>query len=99
MSERKRKAFTTGVHSTAPQPASNPQDDVTIERLERGLALLAYLIERDGPVYAPLFERLERELEAMRSRDDTVSRAKRLLESYSGRPPFLSLAPPRMREA
>jgi hypothetical protein len=54
---------------------------VTVERLERGLAVLAYLISRDGPVCAPLYEKLERELEALRNSEDTVSRAKRLLES------------------
>ncbi|WP_439925665.1 hypothetical protein [Nitrobacter sp. JJSN] len=69
-------------------------EPITIERLERGLALLAYLIELDGPVHAPLFEKLERELEALRSREDTVVRAKRLLETYSGRNPCLSLPPP-----
>jgi hypothetical protein len=35
---------------------------VTIERLERGLALSAYLVVLDGPVAVPIFERLEREL-------------------------------------
>ncbi|MCK1316639.1 hypothetical protein [Bradyrhizobium sp. 23] len=30
-----------GVHSTAPRPASDPQDTVTIERLDRALALCA----------------------------------------------------------
>jgi hypothetical protein len=34
--------------------------DVNVERLEHALAFLAYLIELDGPVYAPLFEKLER---------------------------------------
>lgn len=98
MSERQKKSFTTGVHSTALRPKSDPHGEVTIERLERGLALLAYLIELDGPVYAPLFEKLERELEAMRSRENTVARAKRLLESYREEN-RLSLAPPRMSEA
>jgi hypothetical protein len=56
-------------------------EPVTIERVERGLVLLAYLIARDGPVYAPLFEKLERKLESLRARDDTVGRAKRLLEN------------------
>jgi hypothetical protein len=55
--------------------------EVTIERLERGLALCAYLVVLDGPVMVPLFERLERELAAMRQTQDTVARAKRLLES------------------
>jgi hypothetical protein len=58
--------------------------EVTIERLERGLAICAYLMVRDGPIVAPLFERMESDLAAMRQTQDTVERAKRLLESYSG---------------
>ncbi|WP_271575136.1 hypothetical protein [Bradyrhizobium sp. CCBAU 11361] len=69
-------------------------EPVTIERLERALALCAHLIERDGPVVVPLFERLERELAMMRRTEDTVERAKRLLESYSSRHRLLSLPPP-----
>jgi hypothetical protein len=61
-------------------------EPVTIERLERGLALLAYFTMRDGPVYAPLFEKLERELASLRARDDTMGRAKRLLETWAGLP-------------
>jgi hypothetical protein len=56
---------------------------VTVERLERALVLLAYAMECDGPVYAPLFDKLERELETLRSQQDTLSRAKRLLASYT----------------
>jgi hypothetical protein len=67
---------------------------VNVERLELGLAALAYIMTRDGPVVVPLFEALEKELIALRQRQDTVGRAKRLLESYSGRHPCLSLAPP-----
>jgi hypothetical protein len=67
-------------------------EPVTIERLEGGLAVLAYIMSLDGSVYAPLFEKLERERAALRSCEDTVARAKRLLETYSG--PRLSLAPP-----
>jgi hypothetical protein len=67
-------------------------EPVTIERLEWWMALLAYMMSLDGPVYAPLFEKLEREREAMRQQEDTVSRAKRLLETYGGQ--RLSLAPP-----
>jgi hypothetical protein len=54
--------------------------EVTIERLERALALCAYLVVLDGPKTAPLFERMERELESLRARDNTVARAQRLLE-------------------
>lgn len=67
---------------------------VTVERLERALALCAYLVERDGLRLVPLFERLERELAAMRQTDSTMDRVKRLLASYSGQYPLLSLAPP-----
>jgi len=66
-------------------PTFRIQEPVTIERLERGLALLAYLVVLDGPVLAPLFDRFERELQTMRAGQDTVSRAKRLLESYRDR--------------
>jgi hypothetical protein len=56
-------------------------EQITIERVERALALCAYFLVRDGPVIAPIFEKLERELEVMRTREDTVARAKRLLEN------------------
>jgi hypothetical protein len=56
-------------------------DEITIERLERALALCAYLVELDGPIMVPMFERLERDLEALRRQEDTVERAKRLLEN------------------
>lgn len=55
---------------------------VTIERLERALALAAYVVVLDGPIAAPLFDRLERELAAARAAGDTVSRARALLDSY-----------------
>ncbi len=67
---------------------------VTVERLELGLAALAYIMDRDGPVIAPIFERLERELAMMRKTQDTVARAKRLLESHGGQPPLAAIAPP-----
>jgi hypothetical protein len=54
-------------------------EPVTIERLERALAVCAHLVVRDGPVVVPIFERLERELAAMRSNEATVVRAKALL--------------------
>lgn len=54
---------------------------VTLERIERGLVVVAYLMER-GLDIAPIFEKLEREAETMRSHQDATSRAKRLLDSY-----------------
>jgi hypothetical protein len=56
-------------------------EPVTVARLERALALTAYLLVRDGPVVAPLLESLERDLAAMRRQANTVARAKRLLEN------------------
>jgi hypothetical protein len=57
-------------------------EPVTLDRLERGLALMAYLVALDGEVLVPLFEKLERDLEAMRSNQDTITRARKLAESY-----------------
>jgi hypothetical protein len=36
--------------------------------LSAGLALLAWIIARDGPAVVPLYEKLERELAAMRAK-------------------------------
>lgn len=55
---------------------------VTLQRIERGLVVAAYLMELHGPVMAPIFERLEREAEAMRSSQDAQGRAKKLLDAY-----------------
>lgn len=60
----------------------NPPDDVTIERLERALAAISYAILLDGPIYAPVLERLEREIAAMRANEDAVSRARQHLEQF-----------------
>lgn len=74
--------------------AALPDGAVTVERLERALAVVAYLIGLDGPKVVPLFERLERELAAMRQTEDAMGRARRMVESYSDQHPFLLLAPP-----
>lgn len=55
---------------------------VTKDRLERALALAAYLVVVDGPIAAPLFNRLERELAALHAAEDTTARARALLERY-----------------
>lgn len=52
----------------------------TLERLLRAQAAVAYAMTLDGPIYAPLFERLELELATMRAADDVMARAKRCLE-------------------
>jgi hypothetical protein len=55
---------------------------VTIERLERGLALMAHLVDLDGEVLLQLFEKLERDLETMRGKQDAIGRARRLAATY-----------------
>lgn len=70
------------------------QQPMTIERLERALALAAYMVELDGAVAAPLFERLERDLAALRRQEDAVARAMHLLETYVGTAERRAIAPP-----
>jgi hypothetical protein len=55
-------------------------DVVTLERLLRARAAIAYAMTLDGPVYAPVFERLEREIAVLRAADDVMARARRCLE-------------------
>jgi hypothetical protein len=55
-------------------------EQVTIERIERAIAAVSYAIVMDGPVYAPILERLEREIAALRAGDDAVARARRHLD-------------------
>ena len=46
--------------------------DDSISRIENALKILAQIIETYGDAYWPLFERLEKELDARRSRDDRL---------------------------
>jgi hypothetical protein len=54
-----------------------------IERVERALLVLAYLMERDGDVHLELYESLERDLDQLRKSEDTRQRARRRLQSYT----------------
>lgn len=60
-----------------------PSDDVTLERLERARAAIAYAMTLDGAVYGPIFERLEREIAARRTTDDVMARARACLVDYA----------------
>jgi hypothetical protein len=57
-------------------------DEITLERLERALASVAYAITLDGPIYAPIFERLESEIAAWHAREDVVSRSRQYLVQF-----------------
>ena len=58
--------------------------EIDIARIERALEDVALLIQHDL-VYLPIFERLERELEAARTRQDARSRAAKILDARSNR--------------
>jgi hypothetical protein len=59
-----------------------PHQPVTLERIERGLVVVAHLMELHGLDLAPIFVKLEREAEAMRSSQDAAGRARKLLEAH-----------------
>jgi hypothetical protein len=55
---------------------------LTVERLERALVLLAYLIELDGDVHVPMYEKFEAELADLETKEAIKYRARKRLESY-----------------
>lgn len=57
------------------------KEPITIERLERGLLFMAYILDKYGEVYIPIFERIEREVELARAKRSTMDRARALLDS------------------
>lgn len=59
------------------------EQKVTLDRVERGLVLLAHVIALDGEVYVPLFDRLEEELQALQRKQDTMNRARQIVENYT----------------
>lgn len=48
-------------------------------RLERALMAAAYVVDRHGPAYVQIFERLERELATLQAQDGAVARARALI--------------------
>jgi len=58
-------------------------EDVTLERLERARAAIAYAMTLDGAVYGPIFERLELEIAVRRMADDIMARDQRCLQDYA----------------
>jgi hypothetical protein len=57
-------------------------EEISIERLERGLIYAAKMVEIHGNKALPIFERLERELVALQEQQGAKARAKRLLENF-----------------
>ncbi|MGY4259726.1 hypothetical protein ACVI1L_006794 [Bradyrhizobium sp. USDA 4516] len=56
---------------------------VTEKRLLDAIALVSEVIILHGEKYAPLLDRLEQELEAIKRYEDPVSRARRYLEQHA----------------
>lgn len=54
---------------------------ITLERIERALRIVAYIVARDdgGEVYAPILDRLEAERDALRLAASPRERARRIL--------------------
>jgi hypothetical protein len=60
-------------------------EPITPARIERALALCAYLVTRDeeGLELVPIMDRLEAELGRARAEEDPRYRARRLLNAYT----------------
>lgn len=55
------------------------QSEFTVEWLENAIGLVSFCIVQDGAVYAPVLDRLEAELAALKQHDDVIARARRHL--------------------
>jgi hypothetical protein len=64
------------------------QAPFTRDRLERALFLAAWLVLKDGPQYACLMRRLERELEKSSEPLRELEHAKSVIRELSSRPPI-----------
>ena len=64
--------------TTAPKP-------VDPARLHEALVYSAFMVEQFGPEYAWIYERLEREWEALQRQEAVLDRARKLLDQH-GRP-------------
>jgi hypothetical protein len=66
---------------SAPEPHA---DELTAERIERAMVLLAFAITATGEKkFAPLLDYLEREMTAYRATPDPIERARAILERHT----------------
>ena len=61
--------------------ASVDRQNFTEKWLLDAIRTVSFCIVQDGPVYAPILERLEAELDSLRRQNDAVARAHRYLAS------------------
>ena len=64
-------------------PVDISPDEMTPERIEQAMVYMAYIVMRYGDQYAPVLERLERELAVARQQETPRARAERLLKAYT----------------
>jgi hypothetical protein len=64
---------------------SRQHQPVTIERVERALLVVTYMMEKDRDGLVPIHEKLERELETLKRNEVTMKRAPQRLEANSHR--------------
>ena len=61
----------------------NENEDVPLHELENALVMAAKIVDESGPDYLPVFERMEREIEAARLRENSMKRARQLSAKIS----------------
>lgn len=65
-----------------------------IERVERALLILAYLVEKYGDVHLAMYEQFEAKLQELQRQEDTKSRAKSRLQSFMSQNQTSFIKPP-----
>jgi hypothetical protein len=72
-----------GTKVARPEPVA-VGEPVTAERIEHAMVVLAFIITSTGDTaYAPLLDRLERELAEYKQERDPMSRARRILQDHT----------------
>lgn len=64
---------------------------MTIESIERTMVQLAFIIERCGDAYIPLYVRMEQEFEILKQRENVLARALAFSEADAHRFPDIKL--------
>lgn len=64
----------------------NPSEaPITFQEIEEAMVYVAYLVEKYGDAHAPVLDRLEREFEAARLKEQPREKARRILEQHAAR--------------
>lgn len=82
MGEGKDKEFLRLADAALKMPSPPPSKLPMIERVERALVVIAYLLELYGDDYIPLYERFEQELNQLRRKNAVRQRARKRLQAF-----------------